>query len=142
MKSARFSGGTAVSSTKAIGRLSPFMLPSSPTAFLRMSQMRSTAAPPRASVKPRRPRFVPSAASASVTRRSGASTASSLSPTNSTRLTPAAGLPSSSGKKARTPSQIRSSWASASTLESTVSMEAAPNRISDCASRKAASKLP
>ena len=50
MKSARFSGGTAVSSTKAIGRLSPCMLPSSPTERLRISQIRPTGPSPRATV--------------------------------------------------------------------------------------------
>ncbi len=88
-----------MSSTKGIGRLSPCMLPSRPTAFLRIAQMRSTSSWPRATVKPRRPLTVPSAASASVIRLSGASTASSEWPTNSTRLTPVAGRPSSSGKE-------------------------------------------
>ena len=35
-------GGTAVSSTNGMGRRPPAMLPKSPTAFLRMPQMRST----------------------------------------------------------------------------------------------------
>ena len=42
------------------GRLSPFMLPSRPTDFLRISQMRPTSFSPRATVKPRRPRSGPS----------------------------------------------------------------------------------
>ncbi len=48
MKAARFSGGTAVSSTKAIGRASPDRLPSRPTAFLRMVQIRPISASARA----------------------------------------------------------------------------------------------
>ena len=45
------------------------------------------------------------------------------------------------GKKSRTSSQTMSFWASPSTLESTVSIEAAPNRMRAWASRSAASKL-
>ena len=98
MKSARFSGGTAVSSTKGIGRLSPFMLPRRPTDFLRISQMRKMSFSSRATVNPRRPEVRPSRSSAWVRRRSGSSTSASLPPTNSIRLTPAARSPLSSGK--------------------------------------------
>ena len=60
-------------------------------------------------------------------RRTAASTACSVSPTNSTRLIPRARPPSSSGKKSRTSSQTISSRASDSTLQSIVSIEAGPN---------------
>jgi hypothetical protein len=47
---ARFSGGTAVSSTNGCGRASPCTLPSSPTARLRIAYTRLTASAPLASV--------------------------------------------------------------------------------------------
>ena len=75
-------------------------------------------------------------------RPSGASTSSSVSPTNSIRFTPRTGAEASAGKNSRTPSQTMSSCARASTLESTVSIEAGPKAISAWASRSAASKLP